>query len=59
MIYATSSQIKSNFGKYLDLVLAEGEITIIRHKRPIARIVAITVPRLEEIKAIQKANKQD
>ena len=59
MIYVTSSKIKSNFGKYLDLVLAEGEVTIMRHKRPIARIVAITVPRQDEVMAIRKEAKED
>ena len=54
MIYATASKIKNNFGKYLDIVLSEGEITILRHKRPIARIVAVTVPRLEEIELMKQ-----
>lgn len=54
MIYATASKIKNNFGKYLDIVLSEGEITILRHKRPIARIVAVTVPKLEEIELMKQ-----
>lgn len=48
MVYATASEIKNNFGKYLDLVLTEGEVTIIRHKRPIVRMAAITVLRSNE-----------
>lgn len=59
MIYATASEIKNNFGKYLDLALSEGEVTILRHKRPIARIKAITVPKLEEINGTVEPTKND
>ena len=57
MIYVTSSKIKSNFGKYLDLVLSEGEVTIVRHKRPIVRMVAVTVPKIEEVKETNRKEK--
>ena len=40
MIEVTCSQMKNNFGKYLDLALVEGEIQIIKYNRVVAKLVA-------------------
>ena len=40
----TASDLKNNFGYYLDVALLEGELLITRHKRVIARLVAIKRP---------------
>ena len=41
MVVATASQVKNAFGKYLDIVLSEGEVQITRNNRPIAKIVSL------------------
>lgn len=40
MTQVNSSELKNNIGKYLDLVLVEGEIEIVRRSRVIAKLVA-------------------
>ena len=41
MVVATASQVKNAFGKYLDIVLSEGEVQITRNNRPIAKMVSL------------------
>jgi len=36
----SASDLKNAFGKYLNLVLVEGEITITKNNRPIAKMVS-------------------
>lgn len=41
MISVTATDLKNKLGKYLDMVLVEGEIYITRNSRRIAKIVPV------------------
>ena len=40
MITVTASNLKNNFGYYLDSALFDGEVLITRHGRVVAKLVA-------------------
>lgn len=54
MVIATASQLKNAFGKYLEMVLSEGEVLIVRFHRPLAKIVAIKADEKEELEKLIK-----
>jgi prevent-host-death family protein len=39
-LYAKATEVKNNFGKYLELA-AEHEVTITRNGKPVARLISI------------------
>ena len=41
MIIATATAMKNNFGKYLNLVLSNGEVYVERHGKIRAKLVAV------------------